>query len=62
MGKPIGYNGSYNVGMTHYLKAMCRPLSVCLSYSAGSAIELALHSGASVWHIALSLSAGIIRE
>ena len=41
------------------IKAMCHPLSVCLSCSAGSAIEaisLALHSGASVWHIALRLS------
>ena len=38
------------------VKAMCHTFLACLSCSAGSAIEaisLALHSGASVWHIAL---------
>ena len=52
-GKPIDCHGRYNVGMPHCLKAM---FSVCLSRSAGSAIEaisLALDSRTSVWHISL---------
>ena len=51
MGKPIGYHRNYVVGMPHRLKAMCHTFSVCLSRSAGNAIEaisLALHNKTSV--------------